>query len=372
MDDISDVKYNDDVTIRGKLVDEDGIVISNHNITLIIDKTEVNVTTTNGIFEHTMTFKELGEKTVTAKYAGNLEYTASEANIKFNVTKQDIVINIDSIQAIKYKDNVTITGKVTDVHGNGLYNINAIIKINGKLYKAKTDKNGSFTFTKSADATGVNNVTVSYAGNTNYNAYATNTTFNVSKQNITITLNKINNTVYKNTVTITGKITDANAFGLYNINVIIKINGNLFKAKTNKNGVFKFSKLANPAGLNNVTVSYAGNAKYYGYSTNTTFNVAKQDINITVNPIKNTTYNQTVTITGKISDTAGNALSNINALIKVNGKLYKARTDSTGTYKFTTPASVLGKNNVTVEYDGNSNYNSLKVATTFNVIAKRE
>ena len=56
----------------------------------------------------------------------------------------------------------------------------------------------------------------------------------VENQDINITVNPINDTVYKDTITISGKITDANCYGLYNINAIIKINGKIYKAKTEK------------------------------------------------------------------------------------------------------------------------------------------
>ena len=89
-----------------------------------------------------------------------------------------------------------------------------------KMLKAKTDKTGAFTFTVAASTVGLNNVTLSYGGNTNYNSYTTSTTFNVEKQDIIITYNPITDTKYKDDVTITGKVTDVNGKALYNINII--------------------------------------------------------------------------------------------------------------------------------------------------------
>ena len=370
-DEIKDVKYNTEVTIRGTLITEDGVGLYNQNITLIIGETEVNVTT-KGEFEYTTLFKELGEKTVTAKYAGFDKYLASEATISFNVVKQDITISLDPILDTVYKENVTISGKVTDVNGKGLNNINAIIKINGKLFKAKTNKTGAFSFTKVATPAGINNVTVSYAGNGNYNGYATNTTFNVKKQDIIITLDPIEDIKYKENVTIMGKITDIHGGGLFNISAVIRINGRAYKASTDKLGRFMITETMRQLGTNNVTVSYGGNDNYNSYTFNTTFNVEKQDIIITYAPIQDTIYKDNVTITGNITDIHGNALYNINALIRINGKLYKAKTDSTGSYILTTPTTTLGTNNVTLSYDGNSNYNSYVTNTTFNVIEKVE
>ncbi len=179
LDEITDARYKADVTISGTLVNEDSIGLYNQVVTLTIGDTEVNVTTKGGIFEYTTSFKELGEKTVTASYAGTDKYLASEAAMTFTVEKQDIVITCDPIQDTQYKADITITGKATDVTGKGLNNINVIININGKTLKAKTDKTGAFTLTTTATTLGTNNVTLSYGGNTNLNSYETSTTFNV-------------------------------------------------------------------------------------------------------------------------------------------------------------------------------------------------
>ena len=365
-------RYNEEVTISGTLVNEDSIGLFNQEVTLTIGESEVNVTTKGGVFEYTTTFKELGEKTVTASYAGNDKYQASDATTTFNVEKQDIIITYDTIQDIQYKDNVTITGKVTDVNGKALYNINAIITINGKVYKAKTDKTGAFTFTLAASTVGLNNVTLSYGGNANYNGYETSTTFNVGKQDIVISYDAIADTQYKDNVIITGKVTDVNGKALYNINALITINGKLYKAKTDSTGAFTLTVAATNIGTNNVTIGYGGNANYNSYETSTTFNVDKQNITILYDSIVDTVCGDDVTISGNVADVTGKSLNNINVLIHINGKLYKAKTDSTGAYTLTTTATTAGTNNVTISYGGNAYYNSYETSTTFNVIAKAE
>ncbi len=372
LDKITDARYKADVTISGTLVNEDSIGLYNQVVTLTIGETKVNVTTKDGAFEYTTSFKNLGEKNVTATYAGTDKYRASEATTSFTVEKQDIVITCDPIQDAQYKADVTITGKATDVTGKGLNNINVVININGKTLKAKTDKTGAFTLTTTATQTGENTVTLSYKGNDNYNGNETTVTFNVEKQDIVITYDAIEDAKYKDTVTITGKVTDVTGKALYNINVIININGKTYKAKTDKTGAFTLTATTTAAGENKVTLSYAGNDNYNGYEANTTFNVEKQDITITYDPIKDTVSGKDVTITGTIKDANGNAVSNVNVLIRINTKLFKAKSDNTGAFTLTTTATTLGTNNVTLSYGGNTNLNSYETSTTFNVIAKAE
>ena len=365
---ISTVRYKDNVTITGKITDMNGKGLYNINAIISINgKQSKAKTDTTGAFTLTTTANVLGTNNVTVSYAGNTNYKTNSTKTTFKVNKQNIIVTVNSIKTVRYKDNVTITGKVSDINGKGLYNINALIYINGKLSKAKTNVDGVFTLTTTANVLGTNNVTVSYPGNSNYNSNSTKTTFKVNKQNIIVTVNSIKTVRYKDDVTITGKITDKNGKALYNINALIYINGKLFKAKTDTTGAFTLTTTANTIGTNNVTVSYPGNSNYNSNSTKTTFKVNKQNIIITANSIKTVKYKGNVTITGKITDKNGKALYNINAIISINGKQFKAKTDTTGAFTLTTTATTIGTNNVTISYAGNTNYNSYETTTTFKV-----
>ena len=365
---INDPNYAENMTINGKLTDENNKEVKNETIIISINNNQYNTTTNDkGEYIITKTATRVGINNITLIYNGNTNYNEYEISTTVNVEKQDIIITYNPIQDTKYKENLTITGKITDINEKALYNINALININNKLYKAKTDSTGTFTLTTTANTVGLNNVTLSYAGNINYNSYQTNTTFNVDKQDITITYNTIKNVKYKDSITIAGKITDINGRALYNINAFIYIDGKLSKAKTDSNGAFTLSTTANTVGLNNVTIEYNGNTNYNSYQITTSFQVEKQDIIITCNPIQDTKYKENLTITGKITDINEKALYNINALININNKLYKAKTDSTGTFTLTTTANTVGLNNVTLSYAGNINYNSYQTNTTFNV-----
>ena len=59
-------------------------------------------------------------------------------------------------------------------------------------------------------AAGINNVTVGYSGNTNYNAYETTATFNVKAADAVVTYEPISDVTLGDNVTITGTFTDAN------------------------------------------------------------------------------------------------------------------------------------------------------------------
>ena len=275
LDPITDAKYNTNITIKGTLVNEDSIGLFNQVITLTIGDKTVDVITKNGEFEYTTSFKTLEEQTVTATYAGNDKYNASEDTITFTLEKGDVIVTVDEISEVAYGDNVTITGKFTTSDGKAISNSNVKITINGKKYYAKTDKTGKYTLSVKVSAAGINNVTVGYSGNTNYNAYEDTTTFNAIANNVEVTYEPISDVTLGDNVTITGTFKDANGKAITNSNVKITINGKKYYAKTDSTGKYTLSVATTKEGVNNVTIGYSGSEKYNAYETNTTFTVLK-------------------------------------------------------------------------------------------------
>ena len=365
---IPNVKYKEKLNISGRFTDANGRAIQNTNVHIKINnKSYKAVTDRNGNYTLLATASVTGTNTLTIGYNGNTYYNNYETNTTFNVEKQDIIITYGSIQDVKYKENLTITGKITDINSNGLYNINSLITINNKLYKSKTDKTGTFTLITTANNIGNNNVIISYDGNNFYNAYETSTSFNVDKQDLIITYEAINDVKYKDKITITGQFTDANKRAIRNTNVLITINGRLYKAKTDSMGNYMLSTSVNSIGINNVTLGYNGNDYYNSYEINTSFNAKKQDLLITYKALGDVKYNDKLNITGTFTDVNGRSIRNTNVQIKINDKMYKAVTDKEGIYALLTTANVLGVNNLTLSYAGNDFYNAYETSTTFTV-----
>ncbi|MEE1117380.1 Ig-like domain-containing protein, partial [Methanosphaera sp.] len=203
--------------------------------------------------------KEISYNTITKQKTDNVK--ESDGNDE-NTDKIDTQVSIDSLNVGKYNENVTISGKFTEINGKTISNSNVKIIINGKKYFSRTDTTGTYNFTNKITAVGTNNLTVGYSGNIKYNPYETNTTFNVEKQDIIVTHNPIEDTLYKNNITITGKFTDANEKIITNSNVKIIINGIKYYAKTDTTGTYNFTYETNTLGTNNVTIGYSGNDKY--------------------------------------------------------------------------------------------------------------
>ena len=299
------------------------------------------------------------------------EKTKNEKGINAKITdKKDTTISIDSLKYGKYGENVSISGKLTDDNNNGISNTKINITLNNVNYSKKTDNKGIYVFSTKITKIGENTITVRFNGNTKYNADEKKLTFNVEKQDTIITYKKISRVSKGDNVTITGKLTDKNKKAMKSSNVNIYINGKRYKTKTDNNGTYTLNTAVKKTGTNNVTISYGGNNYYNGYETNTTFIYDKQGTIISYEPIDDIIEGNKVTITGKLTEETGKALTNRNINIYINGKKNIVKTDSNGIYTFTIVANKLGTNKVTLSYAGNSYYQSYKTNTTFDVLEK--
>ena len=62
LNEITNAKFDENVTISGILVNKDSTGLFNQVVTLTIGDEEVNVTTKAGVFQYTTLFRQLGEK----------------------------------------------------------------------------------------------------------------------------------------------------------------------------------------------------------------------------------------------------------------------------------------------------------------------
>ncbi|RAP46013.1 MAG: hypothetical protein BZ135_04330, partial [Methanosphaera sp. rholeuAM6] len=89
-------------------------------------------------------------------------------NTTFNIEKQDLIITTDEFTYTN--GTLTIKGTFKNALGKAVKNSNVRISINGKTYYAKTDANGTFTYTQNIITNKIT-YTLGYGGSAAYNAY---------------------------------------------------------------------------------------------------------------------------------------------------------------------------------------------------------
>ncbi len=361
-----DVTVKSLVNITGKVTDTDGNVLSNLPVNVTVNNKTITTTTdSSGNYIVTGVNVVLGENNVTVT-AGNSTVIAQPVNGTFTVRKVMTTITIDPLPDTIIGDNITITGKLVDEQNNPIVNTNTTITIDDLTILVITDENGNIVSTIPANTLGQKTITMEYAGNNVYSNSKNNTKVNVIKDNATLTVNKPTNAVPDKPVTITGKLYDKNGKPVASIPVNVTVNDKTLHTVIDANGNYEVIADNIVGGVNNVTVT-SDNYKYNTKSAKTQFNAEKPGTHITVNKISDQKVDEKIiTITGKLVDEQQNPINNAPVTVKVNNNTYTVTTDKSGNYKYVNPETIVGRNNVTVKYDGDD-YKSSTASTTFTI-----
>ena len=271
IDNIPDIKFNDNLTIYGKLMNTKGTGIAGEKVTVNVNGVDNTVTTdANGVWKLKVKTTTLGTNNVTATYTGT-QYNPFTTSTRFQIAQTEAIITIDKIVTTQFRDNVTITGTFKNSNGKAIANSKVRVNVNGYSTYITTDHDGVWSLTLKTNKTGVNNVTASFTGNANYAKYTANATFNVTKQDLVITTEVKYN---KGNFTITGTFVDKNGNKLANSKIRVNINGKAVYVKTDSNGTYTYSELVTAKTIK-YNVYYGGSANYNSYtSSKTTLTVA--------------------------------------------------------------------------------------------------
>ena len=297
----------------------------------------------------------MGTNNITVTYAGNSYYTSVSAKKTFQVSKQNMNITLTKIKSVAYGENITITGKLMDKTGKLLTNTPLKLNINKKTVSVKTNTKGVYKYTYKVTIVGTNNITVTYAGNNNYNKITTKTTVKIIKQTTKITVTATKQVKYGNNVTVTGKLTDKNGKILANSVIKVSINGKSVTTKTNSKGVYKITRTTNKIGANNVVVTYAGNTNFNKISKKVTFNVVKQNVKISAT-VKQVSGTKKVKITGKLITASNQVIKKSNVILTLNGVKKTVKTNNNGVFTLTTTGKT-GTNTLIPSFVANTYYN---------------
>ena len=365
---IDDTTIGSSININGTLKDGEGNTLSNTNIIITINGQKYTVITDNdGKYNYIYTTSTLGENIVGVSFIGNATHKPSNNQTSFNVRKINTNLSIDTIDDTTIGSNITISGILTDEFGNTLSNTSIVIIINGQEYTITTGNDGKYNYIYTTSTLNENIVNVNYLGNNKYSPSSNQTSFNVRKINTNLSMDTIDDTTVGRDITVSGVLTDEFGNILANTNITIIVNGNIFKATTDVNGVYNYGYTIDVTGLHRVDVIYSGNTTHFPSNNNTSFNVRKIDTNLSINTINDTTISSNVEVSGTLTDEYENILPNTTITININGQEYTTTTDNNGKYNYTYMVNTLEQNTVIVNYPGDDKYNSATTFTTFNV-----
>ncbi|MCC7561985.1 MAG: hypothetical protein KO253_04045, partial [Methanobrevibacter arboriphilus] len=125
--------------------------------------------------------------------------------------------------------------------------------------------------------------------------------------------------------------------------------------------------LTNHTGTYNVTVEYieSGTGNYTGFINSTSFNVAINSVNSTIN-VGNVDIGINTIITGQLTNYSGNGSDSLT--VSVDGNSFNVTIGSSGGWSLNYTTNRTGNITVIVIYSGNENYTGFSNSTTFNVL----
>ncbi|OED29920.1 Ig-like domain-containing protein [Methanosphaera sp. WGK6] len=248
----------------------------------------------------------------------------------------------------------TITINYQDTYKNHIENGTTQIKIDKKELNTQIE-HGQTILKYQFNKTGNHIIQVTYHGNTQYKTSTITKTIQVTKQTTKTIITKVN-PVKDTTTTLHAIIKDQYGNKINNGTATYYINGVKETTKTVKNGEVKYNKTFDTARLRNLTIRYNGDNNHQASVDKITLHIQK--INTTTkitrtNPVKDTT----TTLHAIIIDYNGKLVSSGTVTCYINGKKTITKNITNGKIQYNTQFTKAQPTNLTIRYNGNTQYN---------------
>ena len=323
-------------------------------------------------------FKESGN-VITAVFPGLFDVYSINPYATFNVADSDIPVAYSqtkiSVQNMNLvpKSGEYFTARLLDENGNPVVGETVSFKISGisGTYKRTTDSNGQAKLQINLGSSKTYTVTVSFAGDENYNKSSAKASLTIKKQTPKITSSDAKY-IPKSGEYYTISLKDANGKAMSNKKVSFKISGisKTYNRTTDSNGQAKLQINLATKKTYTVTISSPATDQYYAASkTNKiTIQTGAKKAKITAsnaNFIPQSGEYYTV----KLSDEKGNGLADKKIEFKISGisKTYNRTTDSDGKAKLTINLKNEQKSSIQVIFNGDNTYAPASVNKTITI-----
>ena len=384
LNNIKTTTYGNNAQISGTLTDIYGNIISNVNVTLMINNRQVIVTTDEkGVFKYTYKTDFVDINEVQAIYYGNDTYKMNGDIKYFFVVGIETSISINEIKNTTMSTHVLIKGTLKDEFGNKLVNTTISLNINDKIVNVTTDNNGNYKYTFQTNKIEVNTIDVSFSGNDSYLSANTRVAFDVRKILTDVTINNISDVKINSNVVINGTLYDEYGNVMKNTPIKLIINNQTYNITTDNNGNYKYTYKVNS--LNNtVDVVYLGDNTHDASDDITLFTANKLKTTVTVYPASGI-IGENITLIAKITDEYGNLVNGGNLVFKLNGKTLREDGSFNSTanplklkvengfvrYNLHLDMYLRNIKNVTASYSGSYIYESARAQEATVIVGKR-
>ncbi len=345
----ANITVGDDANVNVKLPGD-----ATGNVTLKLDGETVDtVPVTNGTANITIPSLTSGNHTVEITYSGDDKYNSVSETKEITVSKQDVTPEIAVDDAnVNVKLPSDATGNVT-------------VKVDDTAVSTVPVTNGTASVKLPKLSAGNHTVEISYSGDDKYNPSNKTVTVSVDKEKTQLTAKDVTATYkVKKYLKITLKDSQGNPLANSTVTVELSTAKNY---TTDENGQVKVKVSSLVPKTYTAKITFKGDEKYTGSNATAEVTVKKATVKITAmaKTFKTTTKTKKYTVMLKAN---GKALKNKWVYLKVNGKTYKAKTNSKGkaTFKIT-QLNKAGKYKATITFKGNDYYKKATKKATIKV-----
>ena len=345
----SDITVGDDSNVNVKLPSD-----ATGNVTVKVDGEVVDsVPVTDGTANLTIPSLKAGNHTVEIAYSGDEKYNPASETQEITVSKQDTTPEID------------VEGSNVDVKLPSDATGNVTVKVDDTVVSTVPVTDGTASVKLPKLSAGNHTVEIAYSGDDKYSPSTETTIVSVDKDSTKLTANNVTAT-YKVEKYLTITLTDSRGSPIANATVSVELKS-LENYTTDANGQVKVKVSSLVPKTYTAKITFNGDDNYIGSNTTAKVTVKKAASKITAKAktFKTTTKTKKYTVTLKAN---GKALKNKWVYLKVNGKTYKAKTNSKGkaTFKIT-QLNKAGKFKATVTFKGNDYYKKATKKATIKV-----
>jgi hypothetical protein len=314
----------------------------------------------------------IGNHVINVSYAGDSNFNASTSSaITQTVNKGNSSTTVtSSVNPSVFGQPVTFTATVSVLSpASGTATGTVTFLDSGASIGSKTLSGGSATFSTSSLPVGNHVITVSYAGDSNFNASTSSAiTQTVNKGNSSPAVSSsVNPSVFGQSVTFTATVSAVlPAAGTATGTVTFLDGGISIGSKTLSGGSATFSTSSLAVGNHIITASYAGDSNFNASTSaaiNQTVNTASTSTNVSSsqNP---TVIGQSVTFTATVSAAAPGSGTPTGTVTFLDGATTLGTASlSGGNATLATSSLSVGNHTIAVSYGGDANFNSSASAT---------
>lgn len=326
--------------------------LANKTVTFTINKINYTaVTDENGVSSVNLDLNP-GKYAATVYFAGDEGYEASSLTAAFKVLPTVKASNLSKY----YKGSTKYTATFFDSYGNALANRNVNVTVNGKSYTKKTNSKGVVNM-----AVNLKPGTYKIVSTDPLTGYGVTTTFKILPTITSKNIKKVEGSGRKFTAKFfkgTGKV-------LAKKYVKFKVNGKIYKVKTNSKGQASLALKQLKKGTYNV-VCYNPD----GFSKTFKVQIFKRKASTKLTTGFYTFLPGDNKVIEVKYSTALNDNSNVGRVIKIkiNGKTYSKKTDSNGIASLSVKSFKKGLYTVEYSYDGTKYFKAAKAKNLVTII----